>query len=376
MTVLNHYLERRAKELPSSGPAERALQLVLQFLIDVKKLPQTLRADAFGLDLQEEFVRWAGSQGHSAAYISRNLSVAAAAMHFAAQEQSVDDGDGGRRIVRLMSTAPKVRYDPEWIASVARIDAPQKRSWVPTIQEMARFVDCIRSEHAFRFIIIALNTWARPEAIMELDFRRQIDTDAGLVDLNPPGRLQTIKRRPVIRLTRNLRAWKAEWKVAHPLVYGGEAVADVKKAMQHANARWMMGEAGMKAAEIERLMRKQNLKERTQVIRKLEAKGAERITRRVIRSFMATRVRGLKEVKVDREQRQIWLGHQDQDTTHRYEIADPDYLREAAEATDVLVGKIDACCRRRSLWPEGAQAELPLGPPMSRSVDKARREPE
>jgi hypothetical protein len=70
---------------------------------------------------------------------------------------------------------------------------------------------------------------------------------------------------------------------------------------------------------------------------------------------MATRVRGLKEVSLNREYRQL-----DQDTTYSYEITDRDYLREAAEATDLSIERIQAHCRR-SLWPLGTQAELPLG---------------
>ncbi len=75
-----------------------------------------------------------------------------------------------------------------------------------------------------------------------------------------------------------------------------------------------------------------------------------------------TRVRAQREVKVDREQRQVWLGHTDQDTTANYEIMDPDYLRECAAATDYVIGRIGLCCRR-SMWPEGVQPELPLGRP-------------
>jgi hypothetical protein len=359
VAVIEHYLKHRAASLPSIKPAERACQLLTQWLFEVRNLPRSSRADAFGLDLQQQFIRWAAAQGHSAKYISRNLSVIAAAMHYAAKEQAVDDGEGGRRIVRLMSQAPAIRYDPGWIAEVATIEAPQRRSWIPAIEEMARFIDCIRSEHLFRFVIIALNTWARAEAIMELDLKKQVDLDAGLLDLNPPGRRQTLKRRPIIRLTRNLHAWRAEWKVARPLAWHGEAIDNIKKGMQATNARWMMGEADVPAAEIERLMRNSAGKERTKVLEELEAHGAHRITRRVIRTFMATRVRGLKEIRVDREQRQLWLGHARQDTTSMYEITDSDYLREAAEATDMIIDKINLLTKR-SLWPAGVQPMLPF----------------
>lgn len=354
--MVDHYIEHRARKLPSGAPAERAVQLVIEYLFEVRGLPRTAKADCFGLDLQKGFIRWsAEAYGHSAKYISRNLSVIAAAMHFAAKEQAIEDELQEERTVQLMNRAPDIRYDPEWIAQTAKIPAPRRRDWVPSIEEMARFIDCIRSERFFRFVIMTLNTWARAETVMELDLNKQVNADAGTVDLNPPGRVQNIKRRPVIRLTQNLRAWRAEWKVGRPI-----GVADVKKAMQRTSARCMMLEAGMDPRRVEELLGKGKHKELTAVVQELVAAGSHRITRRTLRSFMATRVRNQREVRVDREQRQIWLGHLGQDTTSNYEITDPDYLREARDATDLIITRIDAHCRR-SLWPEKFQPELPLG---------------
>lgn len=55
-------------------------------------------------------------------------------------------------------------------------------------------------------LVILLGTAARPSAALELT-RRQCDLENGLIDLNPPGRLQTDKRRPVIPMCRVLRTW-------------------------------------------------------------------------------------------------------------------------------------------------------------------------
>ena len=73
---------------------------------------------------------------------------------------------------------------------------PTPRDWLPTYEEFGRFIDGLgsRQEPVFRFIIIALNTWARPEAITDLRVQDQIDFRNGLVDLNPPGRRQTDKQ--------------------------------------------------------------------------------------------------------------------------------------------------------------------------------------
>ncbi|MGB8313154.1 MAG: hypothetical protein WCE69_01560, partial [Aestuariivirga sp.] len=66
---------------------------------------------------------------------------------------------------------------------------------------------------------IALNTWARPEAILDLSVRAQVDFEHSLIDLNPPSRKQTKKRRPIIRLTENLRGWLEHWGEDRPLSY-------------------------------------------------------------------------------------------------------------------------------------------------------------
>lgn len=87
-----------------------------------------------------------------------------------------------------------------------------------------------------------------------------------------------------------------------------------------------------------------------------ERKGIKRITRYTLRHFMATRIRGLQEIKVDREQRSLWLGHGKRDATSWYETHDPEYLRECSRATSLILVKLDALTRR------------PLVPPTVRAI--------
>ncbi|RFC65057.1 hypothetical protein DYI37_04105 [Fulvimarina endophytica] len=377
VSVLSHYLEN--KRIVSEEHARAAAKLVLHWLFEVKKVPKAVKVSAFRRDWQEEFVVWsAAEKGHSSATISRNLSVVSAAVKFATKEQAVRDPDGNRRNVQLLSSAPQIRFEPRWIVETARennlaVDMPRRADWVPTYEEVASFIDAIRAEHVFRFVILALNTWARRETIEELDLSKQVSLRNGLVDLNEPGRLQTHKRRPIIRLTDNLRAWMPAWeeadkalakslreegrpvefKAGRPLIYRGQGAGVIKKAMQRTNARWMLAEAGTDEKEIRRLTRKENNKELTAAVNQLVEAGGHRITSRTFRSFMATRVRMVPGIRVDREQRQLWLGHLQQDTTAHYEIVDSEYLREAAAATDAIIREIDRHCER-SLWPETA----------------------
>ena len=365
LEVLHHYLEHR--RIASGETAAIAVDHWCAWAFGPGKLKKTLKVGEFGLDLQEQWALWMHrTKGHSTKTISRNLSVVSAAVRFAAADQSVTGPDGVRRTVRLLTDAVPIKHDPAWVVALGAdvgeaIEAPKKNDWIPDVDEVARFVDLIPSEHVFRYVLILLNTWARRETIEELDFDVQANLRTGRLNLNAPGRAQTDKRRPIIRITENLRAWIEAWNDPRPIRYGkvGQdgkppVVKTVKKAMQAASARWMLLEAGVPSDEVTRLMLSRNGKERTKRIQALEAAGAKRITSRALRSFMATRIRVVPGIRVDREQRQVWLGHLSQDTTSAYEIADPEYLREAAAATDAIIREIDALTER-SLWAgEGA----------------------
>ena len=70
-----------------------------------------------------------------------------------------------------------------------------------------------------RYVIGAICTLARPDAIMDMNVapdRAQWQADVGLFDLNPAGRLQTNKRRPILPVVPVLRNWLGatdEWFV-------------------------------------------------------------------------------------------------------------------------------------------------------------------
>lgn len=62
----------------------------------------------------------------------------------------------------------------------------------------------VRAPHAQLYVLLGLYTMARPSAILELTWD-QVDFDRDLIDLNPPGRRQTAKRRPVVKMNEALR---------------------------------------------------------------------------------------------------------------------------------------------------------------------------
>lgn len=58
-----------------------------------------------------------------------------------------------------------------------------------------------------------------------------------------------------------------------------------------------------------------------------------------IRHFMATYVRREKP-PVSKEQRDVWLGHDEKRTANSYESFDPEYLADCMQATENIIEKL------------------------------------
>src|SRR5208337_4605713 len=133
----------------------------------------------------------------------------------------------------------------------------------------------------------------------------------GTVDLNPPGRRQNNKVRPLIRLTDNLRGWLLHWNETRPIHRKGHAVASVR----HSDFRAIAERAGVK------------------------------ITPYTLRHYMATRIRRLPEaMRPTREERAAWLGHVDphhRTTEEWYESQDPHYLEQCSKGIDSLMSQLN-----------------------------------
>ena len=88
---------------------------------------------------------------------------------------------------------------------------PPKVLWLTPADE-ARVLDALpqltegegRLSRIYRFVTLALDTAARKEALETLTWR-QVDLAGGIIDLNPPGRTQTKKRRPNVPISTRLR---------------------------------------------------------------------------------------------------------------------------------------------------------------------------
>jgi len=99
------------------------------------------------------------------------------------------------------------------------------------LEQMARIFDGVKSDHVLLFCLLAANTMARPEPLLELT-RFQLDFESKLIKLNPEGRKQTKKYRPTVPMTDTLMPWLQKIKTNHVIQYHGHRIFSVRKAFQ------------------------------------------------------------------------------------------------------------------------------------------------
>jgi integrase len=123
---------------------------------------------------------------------------------------------------------------------VWRPQPPERRVRHLTRAEFEKWFAKVKAPHARLYVELGLATMARPSAILELTWDR-VDFERGTVDLNPRGRRQTRKRRPVVPLNDDAVAALEEGYRGRQSQFvierGGKPVASIKKAFQAASER-------------------------------------------------------------------------------------------------------------------------------------------
>lgn len=124
--------------------------------------------------------------------------------------------------------------------TIWRPEPPERRVRHLTRSEFERWFEHVKAPHARLYVELGLATMARPTAILELTWDR-VDFERGTVDLNPSGRRQTRKRRPVVPLNDEaLEALKTAYtgrQSQYVIERGAKKVGSIKKAFQAASAR-------------------------------------------------------------------------------------------------------------------------------------------
>ncbi len=319
--VMRVYMDNHGKFIRSKNAAQRSFDLALAYLKKATGEASPKVSD-FTLARQEAFMRWCRDEHKlSAKSIATYLAMIRAGMEFAAKPRIITDSKGRERETKTLSAAPFIQTAEKEICRVTALPRPAPREFIPTDAQLAAFLDATyddedeqdvaEREHIFRYCIMALNTWARPEAICELNVSTQVDFANGIIDLNPRGRAQNNKYRPTIRLTDNLKGWLLHWNQERPISYRGNPVKEVLAKT--------FKKVGKRA-------------------------GVPEMVRYSLRHFMNTRAMGVPaDIRPDREERAIWMGHFDPRfrTTLAYEHRNPDHLVKCMKATDSILRMLD-----------------------------------
>jgi integrase len=123
---------------------------------------------------------------------------------------------------------------------VWRPEAPERKIRHLTHAQFERWYAEVKAPHARLYALLGLYTMARPTAILELTWDR-VDFERRQIDLNPKGRRQTKKRRPVVALNDEaMEALEQAYKgrqSEYVIERGAKPIGNIKKAFQAASAR-------------------------------------------------------------------------------------------------------------------------------------------
>ena len=109
-----------------------------------------------------------------------------------------------QRTIGVGKTALTWAWKRGLLESVPYIALPKKQASPPRgrpleIDEIRKLLATAKSQHIQDFILLMIATAARPDAVLDLTFDR-CDMERRLITLNPEGREQTKKHRPVVRM--------------------------------------------------------------------------------------------------------------------------------------------------------------------------------
>ena len=269
-TVLTRYYEQHAINLPSEEAARHALVHWLEFFGPVTVSELTI-------ERQEDFIAALKAKGFRNSYVSRTLSVGRAAINRAWKRGEI-------------KSAPFIMDEPD------RSDA--KEPYRLNKEEMKTFLTKVQEwPHLYAYTVIALNTLGRPDAILDLA-PAQVDLDDLRINLNPKGRKQTKKYRPIVPITDTLLPFVQMRNVSRFVLWHGKPVDRIQQGF-----KTVVRAAGLNDA----------------------------ITPYSLRHTMAVelRKRGVPLWEV-----QGLLGHRQPGVTETYAVYAPDYLSQGREAID------------------------------------------
>lgn len=323
--VFAHYLSgrwwpHRSGGKPSRDEAQRAKVFadVLAFAKAHVGRDDVMLAD-YDILVQRSVIREWAARGVSVRVMRIYHSYVSTAVRWAARPQISRLMDGSEAIVHLITEAPYVETREAAIGTWCDRADTRRQKRLISLDDMARLVEAAAAtdDGLFRWMVIALTTAARPSAIMDINFFRQVDWRFDLLDINPVGRIQNRKRRPVIGLSSILAGWVRHWNEAHPVPENRQSSRNLYNAVQRAAAAAGIGPVGTYG----------------------------------FRHFVSQQMR---QRGVPREVRSAWLGHMDSEgsrTSAHYEHETRELFEPAVEAIDAMMLDINQRMQKETVFP-------------------------
>ena len=277
--ILLDYYKTQGSEARSAGSARTSCRYWVDFFGEASV------AEATKPPRLEAFIAHLTRQGFSTAYVQRILGVGKAALQRAWR----------RGEVAAVPFIPGVKVDYG-----EPLGRPLKTAELANLLKAA-------PDHLRLMLMILIGTACRPEAALELT-GAQLDFDDRLIDLNPRGRPQTKKFRPVVKMPDALAIVLANAPSGRLVTFQGRPVKKINKAWR-----------GMRAAS--------GLDEEVNPY-----------------SIRHTVARWMRQNGVPAWEVAAQLGHKSRDyrTTELYAAFDPAYLENAVRAIDLLFDRLRA----------------------------------
>lgn len=201
--IIRRYYEEHGRFIRSHESARGSLMKWLDYFPLEATVASATKPSAI-----DKFITHLSSTGKSNAYVNRILTSGRAAINRAWTKG-------------LINAAPHIRS--------LEVGETEPKGRPLEMDELRLFYHSAEAPHLKAFILWAIGTTARPEAVLELH-RTRIDLDRGIVTLNPHGRKQTKKYRPTVKLPDALRPFVTDgWQVS----FRGKPCAEIKTAWRN-----------------------------------------------------------------------------------------------------------------------------------------------
>ena len=277
-----------------------------------------------------DFAKTLGKGGYSDAYIRRIFAIGKRALNWAVEEE-------------LLDRAPFVKLPADGEA----------RSRAMTMMEAAWFLKATAEDlpHVRLYVALAFGTAARPSSILELSTFRQLDFEAGVIDLNPPGRRQNKKFRPAIPMADFLVPFLESVPPGRVILFNDKPLKSIRSAIERVRDRARSMIRHDAAGRVLAAWRAGDKAAAAKILRQAKemADAMLTVSAYTLRHTVATELRGRG---VQPWELSGFLGHSSgYRTTEGYAKNRPEHLRGVVRALDAYWSDLGALLDRQHLGP-------------------------